>query len=369
MQLTTTTPRAPSARRLVWWRLLAIIVSFAHMWTTIGLFGAGSWYGPIVAGGMTLLIDLAIYEEIEYLLLARLTRRRVSGWHTAFLALAIILSIALQAGYLWTHRPAAMPAWLAGIITAALAVFVPGWIAIAAVMQAETTTAERHAQAEREELARLRAEAPRLAAERDRLRAERDATRTEAEALRERAERTAALESQVRDASATFGRLRAESEAERASAAQLRDEVAHLRAEAARLMEEAAHHRAETARAEPEIARLARETARLDDDLAQARAVSAQSAAESAHLRAQLARLDPEAAQLRIDVARLAEEAAQLRAERDTAQQAAQLDPRALAVRLADEQLGSRAIARVLGHASDSTIRGWLKARPERAAA
>lgn len=137
LRRTDADPLSLRARRLGWWRKMAIAVSFTHMMTTIALFSSREWYAGLVAAAMTLLIDLAIFELIEYQLEARRTDWQPSGWIGAFLVLAIVLSIALNAGYLWAYRPAGWSEWLTIPITAALAVFVPGWIAIAAVMSAE----------------------------------------------------------------------------------------------------------------------------------------------------------------------------------------------------------------------------------------
>lgn len=132
-------PLAQRQARLGRWRKLAIGVSFAHMMTTIALYSEAQWYAAIVAGAMTLLIDIAIFEMIEHRLEAHREAAQTSNWVTAFLGLAIVLSVALNAAYLWKFRPPAeqVPDWLSVLVVGALAVFVPGWIAIAAVMSAE----------------------------------------------------------------------------------------------------------------------------------------------------------------------------------------------------------------------------------------
>jgi hypothetical protein len=127
-----TDPRSTLARL----RYLAVVVSFAHMAATILRYASGDWYALAVAAGMTLLIDLVTIRLIDYQITATW---RVSRWIVAFLALSLALSMALNGVYLWTFRPRDIPDAINALIAVALALFVPGWIAVSAVMHAEWT--------------------------------------------------------------------------------------------------------------------------------------------------------------------------------------------------------------------------------------
>ena len=117
-------------------RYLAVVVSFAHMAATILLYSSRDWYAQAVAAGMTLLIDLVTIKLIEYRIAATW---KVSRWISGFLALSLLLSVALNGVYLWRWRPDDVDMSLSVAIVAALAVFVPGWIAVSATMHAEWT--------------------------------------------------------------------------------------------------------------------------------------------------------------------------------------------------------------------------------------
>lgn len=230
-------PLALRARRLGWWRKLAIVVSFTHMMTTIALFGNGEWYAGIVAGAMTLLIDLAVFEMIEYQLEAHRADWRPSGWIGAFLVLAIVLSISLNAGYLWNYRPNGWDAWLTIPITAALAVFVPGWIAIAAVMSAELHSRQTAAA----QAAQAKADAVQTA---EQARADAERRATESEQGRALAVQLAAQAEQARElAEQESARLRTLAEQSRTLAEHSAQETAHCAAEAERWRTEAEQFR------------------------------------------------------------------------------------------------------------------------------
>lgn len=226
----------PTAARQTWlgrWRKLAIGVSFAHMMTTIALYSSGEWYAGIVAGAMTLLIDVAIYELIEYLLGAH---RDGFAPHPAiplFLALAIVLSVGLNAAYLWGERPPAerVPTWLSVVVVGALAVFVPGWVAVAAVMSAELEGRRAVGQA----------------------------------AAQEAAQEAAQLRTALDDARAAVARLEGEAARRLPDLARQADEAARLRATIETQAREVAQARASAAQ----------EAAQLRADLEAARAAAA----------------------------------------------------------------------------------------------
>jgi len=123
-------------RSLAALRYLAVVVSFAHMAATILLYSSRDWLAQAVAAGMTLLIDLVTIKLIEYRIAATW---KVSRWISGFLGLSLILSVALNGVYLWRYRPTDVDATLSVAIVAALAIFVPGWIAVSATMHAEWT--------------------------------------------------------------------------------------------------------------------------------------------------------------------------------------------------------------------------------------
>ena len=198
--------RRPRGR--AWLRLLAIVVSFAHMMDTIGSFSSGAWYALPVAAGMTLLIDLAIWALLEAVI-AHGAKASVPA--LLLLALALLLAVGLNAAYLWRYRPTGMDVWLAGTLTALLALFVPGVIAVTAQLDAADARASTTATDTAREVARLRATLARQEAEAARaltdtapIRADLDAARAalarqEAEAARLRAEVDAARAGQALD--------------------------------------------------------------------------------------------------------------------------------------------------------------------------
>jgi hypothetical protein len=223
---------------------MAIVVSFAHMVTTIALYSSGAWYAGLVAGAMTLLIDIAIYELIEYLLGAHRAGWRPAWPVPAFLALAIVLSISLNGAYLWAYRPpaAVVPDWLSMLITSALAVFVPGWIAIAAIMSAELEGRRAAHQAQVDELAQLRADVAELrTAAQDRDQARARVAQLEGETARllpdlaqqseSLAQLRATLEDRTREAAQWSAQVAHVDQAARAAVAQRDTEAAILRAQ------------------------------------------------------------------------------------------------------------------------------------------
>lgn len=312
-------------RRLGWWRKLAIVVSFAHMMTTIGAYSSAQWYAGLVAAAMTFLIDLAIYEMIEYRLLTHREGWRSSRWIVVFLALAIVLSVSLNAAYLWTYKPAetVVPIGLSVLVVGALSIFVPGWVAVAAIISAELEARRSAAHKAADELAALR---------------------TEADGLR----------AQVAQNSAEAAHLRATLDEARAATAQAQAQVAHLDTQA----------RAAVAQRDQELAHL---RATLDET----RAATARQDAEAAHLRAtldetraagarQVDEVAQQGAQARAALAQRDLEVAQLSRELDDARAAAALDPRSIARRMRDLEIDTRKIARALER-PESTVRGWVK--------
>lgn len=169
-------PAAQHRARFAWVSRGAILVSFSHMAGTMALYSAGALWDRLVAGAMTLIVDLALWSLAEYLLFCRQQGRRPVWIVPAMFGLAVVISIALNAAYLWANRPPpeSVPEWLSVLIAGAFSVLVSGFIVAAAVVEGELL-GEGQARAALvldAEHSRTEAEQARMDAERWRLEAE-----------------------------------------------------------------------------------------------------------------------------------------------------------------------------------------------------
>lgn len=122
--------------------LAAILVSFVHMAATLLLFSQATWYEKAAAMAMTGLVDVATWVIAEYFDYAKRRQLKRSLWSKVLFGSTLIISMALNGGYLWANRPtdqSRMPEELSAIIAVAFAVFVPLLIAVASLIRGELT--------------------------------------------------------------------------------------------------------------------------------------------------------------------------------------------------------------------------------------
>lgn len=122
--------------------LAAILVSFVHMAATLLLFSQATWHEKAAAMAMTGLVDVATWVIAEYFDYAKRRQLKRSLWSKVLFGSTLIISMALNGGYLWANRPTdqrRMPEELSAIIAVAFAVFVPLLIAVASLIRGELT--------------------------------------------------------------------------------------------------------------------------------------------------------------------------------------------------------------------------------------